>query len=428
MRLGDRLISELQNDRWQEVRASVAFVKMSGVRHIANALFAFARRGGKNVWITVGIDQQGSSLEGVQTLWQILGDAGHELSILHNPATNPQSTFHPKVWLFEADDLALLVSGSGNLTGGGLFTNYEFGTAIELDLFDDSDRRLHDVVRRSLDAWADFSRPEVVPVTAQALFRMHESGELPSESAIRSAHIISRGLRAAVAGVARGTRAASGLFSGHALDPAPESAALPSLPPPPVTPKPAVRLPGKSQRHESAKPLTGGSDSAEGAAVPEVEPVHDELLIVVNPRNKTEIFLAKVLLQEDPAFFGWPFLGLTVPKRSGNFGQPQPDPLPTAEVRVFRPDGSLAGHIIDDSLKLWTYSFGPSANDDFRLTLIGGLQRKVPDGSILVMVRQPSSGYDYDISIYPPGHAEYQSLYAECTEVLRGSSRRYGWR
>jgi hypothetical protein len=137
----------------------------------------------------------------------------------------------------------------------------------------------------------------------------------------------------------------------------------------------------------------------------------------------TEIFLAQRPLKEDPAFFGWPFLGLT----GGDPGQPQPDPLPTAEVTVYAADGSVAGHVRDDSLKLWIYSEGPSAPNDFRLTLIGGLHKLVPDGSILVMTRQPASGLDYEIEVFPPGQARHATLLAACTETLPGG-RRYGWR
>jgi hypothetical protein len=154
-------------------------------------------------------------------------------------------------------------------------------------------------------------------------------------------------------------------------------------------------------------------------------PQHDCLLMVVNPRNKTEIYLAQAPLKNDPGFFGSPFLGLTAPRRN-NPSQPQPDPLPTADVTVYDVTGQVAGHSFDPSLKLWTYSFGRSANDDFRMTLTGGLHKLVADGSILVMDRQPAGGADYSIGFYPPGHPRFQLLLAACTETLPGG-RRYGW-
>jgi hypothetical protein len=175
--------------------------------------------------------------------------------------------------------------------------------------------------------------------------------------------------------------------------------------------------------------------------------------MVVNPRNKTEIFLAKKPLdtesqldtglrrqldagRESPleaelrrqlmAFFGWPFLGQTQPKIAGNPGQPQPDPPPTAEVFVYDVTGAVARHVEDESLKLWIYT-GGRANQDFRMTLIGGLQKLVPDGSILIMTREPITGFDYRIELYPPGHPSHSALLSECDRELPGG-RRYGWR
>ena len=157
-----------------------------------------------------------------------------------------------------------------------------------------------------------------------------------------------------------------------------------------------------------------------------IAPIHGALLMVVNPRNKTEIFLAKKPLDDDPAFFGWPFLGQTQPKIAGNPGQPQPDPPPTAEVFVYDVTGAVARHVEDESLKLWIYT-GGRANQDFRMTLIGGLQKLVPDGSILIMTREPITGFDYRIELYPPGHPSHSALLSECDRELPGG-RRYGWR
>lgn len=411
-RLGERIAGEMLSGRWTDLRAAVAYVKMSGVLQVAAPLHNFVASGG-TVRITVGIDQQGTSLEGLQTLWQLVDERIDAVYVLNNPYANPSPTFHPKLWLFSNGSQALLISGSGNLTGGGLFTNYEFGTVIELDLSVPKDLSVFANINEILDNWSNTDFPEVVEVTSETLRLMHTSGELPSESAISSAAKLSRAARAAMAGVKRGANVSSGLFIGRAVEKLP-GASLPALPVPKVKAATTIRLPGEAygKGHVSQD-------------VPAIAPIHDELIIVVNPRNKTEIFLAKEPLKQDPVFFGWPFLGRTKPKRAKT-PQPQPDPLPSASVTVYKSDGSVAGHADDPSLKMWTYSLGSSANDDFRITLIGGLHRMVPDGSILVMRRQPPSGFDYDISVYPPGHPEFLGLLAKCTQSLRGG-RRFGW-
>lgn len=409
-RLGELLQAEIGSGRWSDLYGAVAYVKMSGVKQIGTALFAFASQG--TVRMTVGIDQQGSSLEGVQTLWQVLGGGSGVLYVLNNPATNPSPTFHPKLWLFSNATHALLVAGSGNLTGGGLFTNYEFGSVTELDLADPQDRSVFDRTKALLDDWADAAHPEVTEVSGASLQSMHTSGELPSESAISAAAVVARTARAAVAGVKRGAKATSGLFSGRAVTPAPTAPALPGLPPPPVTAAKAVRLPGSSSAAAAGRP----------AQIPTVTPRYNSLYVEVNPRSKTEIHIGKEPLNQDPAFFGWPFLGLTVPRKPGKPGDPQPDPLPTASVVVYDASGAVSGNVSDPSLKIWLYQ----AKQEFRLTLIAGLLGKTPNGSILVMHRQPPSGHDYAIEIYPPGHPRYASVLALCTQTLQGG-RRFGW-
>jgi hypothetical protein len=424
--LGSRLIVALADQHWTRLDAAVAFVKMSGVAHLAPSLYGFATR--NQVRIAVGIDQQGTSLEGLQTLWLVLGGAASELYVLQNPAGNPSPTFHPKLWLFRSETDALLICGSGNLTGGGLFTNYEAGVVLPLALDDPTLRAVVDV----LDQWSDESGPEVAKVTAASMQAMHDVGELPSEPATQLATRLSRTAKAMIAGVGRGVRASSGLFRPAPVRPAPPTPMQPVLPAPPVTPRPVPRLSaGRPTQADGARPAARHSRPPPGEppVVPSTDlvPLHDQLLIVVNPRQRTEIYLAKAPLQDDPAFFGWPFLGRTTPRGSGNSGQPQPDPLPTADVTVYDAAGSVAGSIHDPSLKLWTYSFGASANDDFRMTLTGGLLRLVPDESVLVMTRQPVNGSDYTIEIYPPGHPHYATLLAACSETLPGG-RRYGWK
>ena len=119
VRLGNFLSDNLQNTSWTTFRAAIAFVKGSGVQHIQNLLADFSRRA--TVKISIGIDQNGSSLEGIRGLLDAVSGHG-EIYIFHN---ENQSTFHPKVYVFKNDTDAYVLIGSGNLTQGGLYTNYE---------------------------------------------------------------------------------------------------------------------------------------------------------------------------------------------------------------------------------------------------------------------------------------------------------------
>src|SRR5580658_4095599 len=130
-RLGDFLKKFLTSKEWLEFRAAVAFVKRSGTKHIRDELMAFTEAGGK-VRISAGIDAGGTSAEGLTDLIKAVGKPGG-IFVFKNANS---STFHPKVYLFKNQDAAAVLVGSGNLTEGGLFTNYEAAVHFRLDLND----------------------------------------------------------------------------------------------------------------------------------------------------------------------------------------------------------------------------------------------------------------------------------------------------
>ena len=66
-------------------------------------------------------------------------------------------TFHPKIYLFKSSEEAEVLIGSGNLTEGGLFTNYEASINLKLDLKDEIQIAVLDSIEQTLDKWADTS-------------------------------------------------------------------------------------------------------------------------------------------------------------------------------------------------------------------------------------------------------------------------------
>src|SRR5271157_155455 len=146
-RLGDFLVGHLSDRRWSEFRAAIAFVKYSGVRHIEAGLRSFSGFG--DIRMAVGVDCQGSSFEGLSALLGATRGRG-AIWVFHNENL---STFHPKVYLFKNRSRADVVVGSGNLTSGGLFTNYEASLALSLDLADERDRSLLESLEQVLDLW-----------------------------------------------------------------------------------------------------------------------------------------------------------------------------------------------------------------------------------------------------------------------------------
>lgn len=115
--LGDRLINLLDSSDYQTLNIVVAFAKNSGVLRIKDALERFRKRGGK-VNVYVGVDLGGTSYEALTALL-LRTDS---LNVVHS---EKGQTFHAKIYQFVGKDKGLVVVGSHNLTGGGLWTNFE---------------------------------------------------------------------------------------------------------------------------------------------------------------------------------------------------------------------------------------------------------------------------------------------------------------
>jgi hypothetical protein len=115
--LGDILIDKLRED-YRCLTIFVAFAKNSGVLRIKPALETFKSNGGR-INIFVGVDIQGTSYEALQNLLPLC-DA---LYVVHSE--DSATTFHSKIYVLENDSNMWMAVGSNNLTGGGLWTNFE---------------------------------------------------------------------------------------------------------------------------------------------------------------------------------------------------------------------------------------------------------------------------------------------------------------
>src|SRR5690606_26711518 len=123
--LGDRLIESLESEDYQTLNIIVAFAKNSGVLRIKDSLERFRERGGI-VNVYVGVDLGVTSYEALTALL-LHTDS---LNVVHSEKSQ---TFHTKIYHFLGKEKALIVVGSHNLTGGGLWTNFESSMLIPLD-------------------------------------------------------------------------------------------------------------------------------------------------------------------------------------------------------------------------------------------------------------------------------------------------------
>lgn len=123
--LGDRLIDLLNSPDFHTLNIVVAFAKNSGVLRIKDALARFRARGGL-VNVYVGVDLGVTSYEALTALL-LHTDS---LNVVHSEKAQ---TFHAKIYQFLGEDKGLIIVGSHNLTGGGLWTNFESSVLIPID-------------------------------------------------------------------------------------------------------------------------------------------------------------------------------------------------------------------------------------------------------------------------------------------------------
>lgn len=145
--LGDYLLSVISGEYLEFIITS-AFVKNSGVFRLKETIEHFREQGGK-VTAFVGIDLDGTSYEALSNLFEITD----ELYVIHSEDSS--TTFHSKFYIIKNDVKATLIIGSNNLTGGGLWTNFETYSIDELDLKSPSDSNKIQTILAILEQYKD---------------------------------------------------------------------------------------------------------------------------------------------------------------------------------------------------------------------------------------------------------------------------------
>jgi len=371
IRLGDVLKSELTDpDRgWLQFRAAVAFVKRGGIEHVAEELAAFARRG--SIRISIGIDLGGTSKEGIEALLGSVSANGGEVWIFRNE-DNVRPTFHPKLYLFKRSDAALLIISSGNLTSGGLFTNYEGSIAIELDLDDDQEAALLHEVEAALDAWVDPTRGLAHILTPEFLQQLEERGLVQPE--IR----------------ARGDEVPE-LERADVEERAPALFGQVPVPRPPRPPRP----------RKSEEPAIAAVEPVIGA------PGEHFVISVLEgdlpqPGSSNEIRITKGIRDKNPVFWGWPDQFVGPDPGTGQFHR---------DIRI-----RFGGEVLNAYLKDFPGKKpdGTKASADFRMGSIAPMVRDLREEDDLVILTKSTDGQvDYDAQVVHKSDVQLHERWAD---------------
>lgn len=432
VRVGDFLVKGLQDPKWTEFRAAVAFVRSSGTQYLAKYLSDFARRPGSSVTISVGADLGGSTYEGVKQLV----DGVHGFGKLW-VYKNTSSTFHPKVFLFKNANGAEVLVGSGNLTKGGLFENSEAFVRHTLNFASAADAALFKAIEIALDRWAVLTPGVCFPLDHPVLDSLLDSGDLPKEAAAKAA------VKKAVASL-HATATSKSPFKSVPLPKAPPAPPSPPTPVPPAHTAPATSSapskPGAPVATITApalpvaaavKGLTFGitlqkGDAGIGQTTPGTE------------KRSPEVFIPLAALDQLPSFWNWKskFVPGTTYKADVGWRAKATNaawiakeskrtnrkPRPLNKLDWTNVVVRLTGHAGLLPATIW---FNPRKKDiRIRQELIRSAGKI---GDILLMRRAPpGAGYDYDMEVVPKTSPTFGGIDAKLTTKV-SSKKRIGY-
>ena len=373
-RLGDWLNANL-GANWAVFRGAVAFVKWSGVKHIATMLADFAQT--HPVELIVGVDHMGTSYEGLKGLMDAMSPNGR-LLVFHNRLFH---TFHPKVYLFRSEDRAEVVVGSGNLTEGGLYTNYEVSIQVVLDLRVEADVDALARVEGVLDRWADVTRGTSVELDESRLDSLVRDGLVPKEAEMRV------------------TTPEDGL----------QSEGLPFLPGVKEVPFDAVPVPAAPAIPSQATPTVGQNATHRRFVMTlQKTDVGVGQTTAGTSKRSPEIFVPLKARNADPGFWDWQSGFEEDPERAGKFDR--------RGVRM-----RISNEVVEEvNMMTWP------PKHDFRLRS-EALRSLGSIGDILVMEKVDADAFEYDVGVASAGTGEHEEMLARCTQSVRNSKKRFGY-
>jgi len=171
---GEKLQEILLSGNFDTFYMMVAYVKEGGVIRLKPFVEKFKLSGGI-VKAVVGIDQKLTSIQGLALLMPLCD----KIYVYHSE--NLMQTFHPKAYAFvKGDEKATVLIGSNNLTSGGLYTNYEFGSCHEYNLKDKSQMQHFSEFKKAFEFYSTPSKCSK-NLSPELFKRMIEAGHYLSD-------------------------------------------------------------------------------------------------------------------------------------------------------------------------------------------------------------------------------------------------------
>jgi HKD family nuclease len=373
-RIGEFLLQNLSKD-WDTFRAAVAFVKRSGVKHIASAVTTFSKK--HVVEIVAGIDHRGTSKEGLSDLLKCMSKSGRVI-VFNNPSAY---TFHPKVYLFKSNTAADVLVGSGNLTEGGIYSNYEASFRLQLDLTKSDAQQILAEIEASFGRWTDLTTGCARRLDQDLLSKLAARGDVPPEALINS-DVVSK------KSGAKKDSASPPLFKGKSEPSAPKLAAQPA-----------------AQTTAAAKSSATPSGNIGFVMVLQNTDVGTGQTTPGTTRRSPEVFIPLKARDTDAAFWRWPNKFVESATKWDRTG---------VKMR-------LGAQTLLVNMMCW------KLKKDFRLRH-EALRSGGSVGDILRIELAPlNAGFEYLVDFVPKGTTLHPVYLARCTVSVANSKKTFGY-
>jgi len=328
--------------------------------------------------------------------------------------------------VFKSPERADVVVGSGNLTGGGLFTNYEASLVASLDLSVPEDAAFLQVVEATLDLWSQPRQGVCYALTPELLGHLIASGLVRPEAelaAMQKARILTA--------QSASTPPASDIPTSEAVAPvAPALFITVAVPPPPTIAGPQVEAVEAAIAAEAAEPPPAVVMAPPGIVPLEVAGTSCFVMTLQNTdvgfgqttkgtaRRSPEVFIPLAALDQKPAF--WTFPDQFTADRKWNKAHPKI--RRNGRGKMDRMNVPMRIGVVQ-SVRMF---FNPRKGD-FRLGN-EALRSSGKVGDILLVQHvDPTNGFEYDIQVAPRGSPLFGKLLPFCNTQVPNSQKRFGY-
>jgi len=374
-----------------------------------------------DIRIVLGVDMGGTSKDVLREIatWKV------PILIVKNRASG--CTFHPKLYLVEWRDRAVITLGSNNITDGGFFTNYEASTLVQYSF--PRDRSLYIRHCKTLRRFLNPTGPTAKTLSNTYLRRLLSLRLIPSEEEKKRKSADSQGTRA----------------NGQSTDLKIFGEEFVRRPPPLPTDKEIssvlIELAEKKRKsrgrkgHSKHRGIT--TKTTESNVEFQIQPNAFYMTLPTMPSRKGKnpwripgegrIPLAAVDIASD--FWGWPnqFKVRKINPRKRKSGGPKN----AGEKRIYHDRPSIwkiwdvANPQDSVSQKVRMYMYENSS--DFRFYASPLLQKGARAGDIVCIKKSGKRGIDFECILAKKGTSKHVEWLAHCSQKVRNSQRKFGY-